>query len=67
MPEPTTWTPPNSLSHERDIERHLVRVVESLGGETRKVQWVGRTGAPDRFVMLAGSYDWYARVQRWQS
>ena len=37
---------------ERDIERHLVQRVKELGGECRKVQWVGRRGAPDRLVML---------------
>ena len=38
--------------HERDIEKHLVKRVKQLGGEVRKVQWVGRVGAPDRLVML---------------
>jgi len=37
---------------ERDIERHLVKRVKALGGEVRKVQWVGRRGAPDRLVLL---------------
>lgn len=37
---------------ERDIERHLVRRVKELGGEVRKIQWVGRASAPDRVVML---------------
>jgi len=37
---------------ERDIEKHLVQRVKALGGEVRKVQWVGRRGAPDRVVML---------------
>lgn len=37
---------------ERDIERHLVERVKAIGGEVRKVQWVGRRGAPDRCVML---------------
>jgi hypothetical protein len=37
---------------ERDIERHLVRRVKELGGEVRKVQWIGRASAPDRLVML---------------
>jgi hypothetical protein len=37
---------------ERDIENHLVKRVRELGGEVRKVQWVGRRGAPDRLVML---------------
>lgn len=36
---------------ERDIERHLVKRVEAQGGEIRKVQWLGRRGAPDRLVM----------------
>ena len=37
---------------EADIEKHLVRCVKELGGEVRKVQWIGRRGAPDRLVML---------------
>lgn len=40
------------MTRERDIERHLVKRVRELGGEVRKVQWVGRRGAPDRVVML---------------
>ena len=42
----------NQDYQERDIERHLVKRVKELGGEVRKVQWVGRRGAPDRLVML---------------
>jgi hypothetical protein len=34
------------------IERYLVKRVKELGGEVRKVQWIGRNGAPDRLVML---------------
>lgn len=37
---------------ERDIEARLVKRVKELGGEVRKVQWVGRNSAPDRIVML---------------
>ena len=37
---------------ERDIERHLVERVKALGGEVRKVQWIGHRGAPDRLVMF---------------
>lgn len=37
---------------ESTIEDHLVDVVTALGGETRKVQWIGRRRAPDRVVML---------------
>lgn len=41
---------------ERDIERALVRRVKELGGEVRKVQWIGRSSAPDRLVMIPGQY-----------
>lgn len=37
---------------ERDVEAYLVKSVRELGGEVRKVQWIGRRGAPDRLVML---------------
>lgn len=37
---------------ESDIEKYLVKRVKELGGEVRKVQWIGRSGAPDRLVMM---------------
>lgn len=37
---------------EAAIEAYLVKRVKSMGGEVRKVAWVGRRGAPDRLVML---------------
>lgn len=37
---------------ERDIENYLVKRVKAMGGEVRKVKWIGRIGAPDRLVML---------------
>lgn len=37
---------------ESDIEKYLVHCVKRMGGEVRKVSWIGRRGAPDRFVML---------------
>lgn len=39
---------------ESDIEKYLVQRVKDLGGECRKVKWIGRPGAPDRIVMLPG-------------
>lgn len=39
---------------ESKIEKALVRRVKAEGGEIRKVQWIGRRGAPDRLVMLPG-------------
>lgn len=37
---------------ESQIEKFLVEKVKGLGGEVRKVEWIGRNGAPDRLVML---------------
>ena len=39
-------------TRERDIEKYLVKRVKELGGEVRKVKWIGRNGAPDRLVMI---------------
>ena len=43
---------------EREVEAHLVKRVKELGGEVRKVEWAGRNGAPDRFVMLPFGCVW---------
>lgn len=37
---------------EREVEAYLKKRVKELGGEVRKVQWIGRRAAPDRLVML---------------
>lgn len=37
---------------EREVEAYLVKCVKALGGEVRKVKWIGRRNAPDRLVML---------------
>lgn len=42
------------FERESDVEAYLVERVEALGGEIRKVQWIGRNGAPDRVVMFPG-------------
>lgn len=38
--------------NERDIEAYARKRVKAMGGEIRKVKWIGRRSAPDRFVML---------------
>jgi hypothetical protein len=43
---------------ERDVERYLVQRVKALGGEVRKVRWIGRASAPDRLVMLPAPSSW---------
>ena len=39
---------------ESEIEKYLVAKVVALGGVVRKLKWIGRRGAPDRFVKLPG-------------
>ena len=43
---------------ERDVESALIKIVARLGGEVRKVKWIGRRGAPDRLVMLPDTSVW---------
>lgn len=44
------------VTRESQIEARLVKRVKELGGECRKVKWIGRNGAPDRIVMLPMRY-----------
>ena len=37
---------------ESEIEAALVARIKALGGECRKVKWIGRNGAPDQLVLL---------------
>ena len=39
---------------ESKIENYLVKKLKELGIETRKVQWIGRDGAPDRLILAKG-------------
>lgn len=39
-------------TRESQIEKRLVQRVKELGGEVRKVKWIGRSGAPDRVCMM---------------
>jgi len=41
---------------ESEVEAYLVKRVKELGGEIRKVKWIGRRGAPDRYVILYGGF-----------
>lgn len=48
------------------VEGYLIRRVAQMGGETRKVVWPGRRGAPDRLVLLPAVVDTYcARHGAW--
>lgn len=48
---------------ESEIERYLVRCVKAIGGEVRKVEWIGRRGAPDRVIMLPPSQTIWAEMK----
>ncbi len=39
---------------ESQIENRLIKELKKLGIETRKVQWIGRDGAPDRLILANG-------------
>ncbi len=43
---------------ERDVEGYFCQRVKELGGITRKLKWIGRNAAPDRFVTFpaVGAY-----------
>lgn len=40
------------FERESDVEAYLVERVKALGGEIRKVTFIGHNGCPDRLVML---------------
>lgn len=48
---------------ESDVEAHLVQRVKAQGGETRKVEWIGRSSAPDQLVMLPGGITLWVEVK----
>lgn len=43
---------------ESQIEKSLVQQVKALGGEVRKVKWIGRNSAPDRLVLIKDNSFW---------
>jgi hypothetical protein len=49
---------------ERDIEKYLVATVKALGGEIRKLRWIGRVGAPDRVAMLPDGRLFWIELKR---
>ena len=44
------------MGAEKKAEDHFVARIEEDGGEVRKLQWIGRRGAPDRFAAV---YYWH--------
>jgi hypothetical protein len=48
---------------EKNVEQYLDKAVRAAGGETRKVAFPGRVGAPDRFVMFPGGVAVWVEVK----
>lgn len=42
------------MGGESKIETYFRDQILSIGGEVRKVKWIGRNGAPDRFAAFLG-------------
>jgi hypothetical protein len=49
---------------ESQVEDHLVAVAKRCGGVVRKVQWIGRRGAPDRVVFLPNGLLFWIELKR---
>jgi hypothetical protein len=43
---------------EVEVEDYLVEQAKAIGGEVRKLRWIGRNGAPDRVIMFEGKTIW---------
>jgi len=58
-----------STRKEESNEEYLLRRVKETGGETRKVKWLGRRGAPDRLVgwKALGRYSFVELKEKSQS
>ncbi len=41
---------------ENQIEKHLHDRIKALGGEYRRVSWIGRNGANDDLILLPGRH-----------
>ena len=54
-------------ARESVIEKYLVSQVKLKGGEIRKVKWIARDKAPDRFIMLpvyeSSGVSFYAEIK----
>lgn len=46
------------------VEQHLCDRVKALGGEVRKVRWIGRRGAPDRLVLMLDRHPTFVELKR---
>ena len=46
------------------VEKHLTDAVDDLGGQHRKLRWIGRPHAPDQFIALPAAGVWLVELKR---
>jgi hypothetical protein len=49
---------------EQDVEGTVIKIALNQGWTVRKVQWVGRKGAPDRFFAKEGHAPFFIEFKR---
>lgn len=49
---------------ESKVETHFCRRVKEFSGEVRKVKWLGRSHAPDRFAMFPWGRCYWVELKR---
>lgn len=52
------------MTPEGKVEAYLVAKVTAAGGRHRKLQWIGRRGAPDRLIWWPGPRLHFVEVKR---
>ena len=48
---------------ESQVESHLRKRWQAIGGQIRKLAWLCRRGAPDRFLMLPDGRCWFVELK----
>jgi hypothetical protein len=54
------------MSPERKLEAYLVKRCNTLSLMTRKVQWIGHNGAPDRVIFAANGHMYWVELKSLQ-
>jgi hypothetical protein len=54
--------PKTQTVSEADVENYAACCVKALGGEIRKLKWLGRNGAPDRLVLVPPRGGWSPKI-----
>lgn len=49
---------------EAKVEQHFVDCAKARGGEVRKIQYIGRRGAPDRLLVLPWNRVFFVELKR---